>query len=456
MAATRLIALHSNKGWTVTKSLCARTDYAMNPEKTEKGKLVTAFGCDPMTVNEEFMLQKRQFEHFTGRKRRDNIIAYQIRQSFKPGEISPEKANRLGRETAMRFTKGQYSFIVATHTDKAHIHNHIVFNSVSIDGTKRFRDFWLSGLALQKVSDLVCLENGLSVITSAPFSERAKRTVYPQRATIRDIICQDIDTVLKKGPKDFQSFLEMMSQTGYTIKQTRHIALKGKTQKRFIRMSSLGNGYTEADIHDRLHGDSHKPQKTVDLLIDIQSKMQCRGPGYVRWATVYNLKQMSKTLLYLRDHGIDDLEQLKKLIAAKTNERDELLASIQKSEQRLSEIAALKTHIINYSKTRNTYEEYRKAGYSRKFFEEHREEITLHRAAKAAFDELNVKRIPKIKDLTDEYARILSKKKAVYTDYRKVKTVAQDLLTVEQNIITLYSAEKTNEQEVSKTEKQHG
>ncbi len=129
---------------------------------------------------------------------------------------------------------------------------------------------------------------------------------------------------------------------------------------------------------------------------------------------------------------------------------------LQHESYRLLSAEAKLLYIINYSKTRNTYEEYRKAGYSRKFFEEHREEITLHRAAKTAFDELNVKRIPKIKDLTDEYARILSKKKAVYADYRKVKTVAQDLLTVEQNIITLYSAEKTNEQEVSKTEKQHG
>ena len=167
MAATRLIPLHANKGRTVAQSLGDRTDYAKNPEKTEKGELVTAYACDPMTVDEEFLLQKREYAQFTGGTRRDGIIAYQIRQSFKPGEITPEEANRLGHETAMRFTKGRYSFIVATHTDRAHIHNHIVFNSVSIDGKKKFRNFWLSSFALQRVRDLVCLENGLSVITPA-------------------------------------------------------------------------------------------------------------------------------------------------------------------------------------------------------------------------------------------------------------------------------------------------
>ena len=149
MAATRLIALHVAKGRTVAQSLGERTDYAKNPEKTEKGELVTAYRCDPFTVDEEFMLQKRLYHQLMGRSRRDDVMAYQIRQSFKPGEITPEEANRLGHELAMRFTKGRYSFIVATHTDRAHIHNHIVFNSTAIDGTRKFRNFYFSGLALQ-------------------------------------------------------------------------------------------------------------------------------------------------------------------------------------------------------------------------------------------------------------------------------------------------------------------
>ena len=181
MAATRLIPMHISKGKTIARSLGDRTNYAKNPDKTEKGRLVTGYQCDPLTVDEEFLLSKRRYEQITGRRQQHEVIAYQIRQSFKPGEITPEEANRLGRELALRFTKGRYAFIVATHTDRAHIHNHIIYNSTSIDGSRKFKNFWLSSFALQKISDLICLENGLSVITPKPYRERTKRTEYPRR-----------------------------------------------------------------------------------------------------------------------------------------------------------------------------------------------------------------------------------------------------------------------------------
>ena len=463
MAATRLIPLHANKGRTVAQSLGDRTDYAKNPEKTEKGELVTAYACDPMTVDEEFLLQKREYAQFTGGTRRDGVIAYQIRQSFKPGEITPEEANRLGHELAMRFTKGKYSFIVATHTDRAHIHNHIVFNSVSIDGKKKFRNFWLSSFALQRVSDLVCLENGLSVITPAPYSEQKKRMEYEKRETIRDTICRDIDRTLSRKPKDFADFTRMMELAGYEVKKGKHLAVKGKGQQRFVRLSSLEEGYREADIRAFISGERQRQskdsvpgrhQKSVNLLIDIQSKMQEKGAGYARWATVYNLKQMSKTLLFLRDHKIDNLGQLQTLAAEKSTKRDELLSSIQASEKRLAEIAALKKHIINYSKTRSIYEEYRKAGYSKKFFEAQREEITLHKAAKQAFDELGVEKIPKMKELSEEYAEILTGKKAAYAEYRKIRDEAQELLISQRNVESLYGAE-TKEEQQRQEEKTH-
>ena len=464
MAATRLIALHANKGRTVAQSLGDRTDYAKNPEKTEKGELVTAYGCDPMTVDEEFLLQKRLYFQQTGKTQKSDVIAYQIRQSFKPGEITPEEANRLGHELAMRFTKGKFSFIVATHTDRAHIHNHIVFNSTAMDGSRKFKNFWFSGLALQHVSDLVCLENGLSVITPAPYSGREKRTAYPKRENIRSALCGDIDVALSKNPKDFEEFLRNMEQLGYEVKRGKNTAVKGRSQKRFIRLSSLDDGYREADIRAALSGEKkrdskstahEKPRRSVSLLVDIQSKMREKGAGYARWATVYNLKQMSKTLLFLRDHNIDSLDQLHALASERSAKRDELLSSIQEAEKRLAEIATLKKHIINYSKTRSTYEAYRKAGYSKKFFEAHREEITLHKAAKQAFDELGVRKIPRVKELSAEYAELLSGKKAVYAEYRKVKEEAQELLIAERNVNSLYEAEKKDEPELGKGEKQH-
>ena len=457
MAATRLIPMHVNKGKTLAQSLGDRTDYAKNPEKTDKGELVTGYQCDPMTVDEEFMLSKRQYEQITGRRQRHEVIAYQIRQSFKPGEITPEEANRLGQELTLRFTKGKYAFIVATHTDRAHVHNHIVFNSTSIDGTRKFKNFWLSSIALQRVSDLVCLENGLSVITPKPYRERAKRTDYPRRVKNRDVLCEDIDAVLQKKPESFEAFLQELRALDYEIKCGKHISVKGKNQARFIRLSSLEDGYTEADLRSHFLGQQeHKPRekrnyhtdvRPFNLVIDIQSKLQNKGAGYQRWASVYNLKQMSKTLLFLRDHKIESMEQLAQLVQQQTAKRDALLSSIQQSEKRLAEIGTLKKHIINYSKTRATYEEYRKAGYSKKFLEAHREEITIHKAAKAAFDELGVKKLPRVKDLSIEYAEVLAAKKQTYAEYRLAKSDAQELLIAQQNIASLYDAERKEEEQ---------
>lgn len=410
-----------------------------------------------MTVDEEFMLSKRQYEQITGRRQRHEVIAYQIRQSFKPGEITPEEANRLGQELALRFTKGKYAFIVATHTDRAHVHNHIVFNSTSIDGTRKFKNFWLSSIALQRVSDLVCLENGLSVITPKPYRERAKRTDYPRRVKYRDVLCEDIDAVLQKKPESFEAFLQELKALDYEIKCGKHISVKGKNQARFIRLSSLEEGYTEAELRAHFLGQQeHKPRekrnyhtdvRPFNLVIDIQSKLKSKGVGYQRWASVYNLKQMSKTLLFLRDHKIENMEQLNQLVQQQTAKRDALLSSIQQSEKRLAEIGTLKKHIINYSKTRATYEEYRKAGYSKKFLEAHREEITIHKAAKAAFDELGVRRLPRVKDLSIEYAEVLAAKKQTYAEYRLAKSDAQELLIAQQNIASLYDAERKEEEQ---------
>ena len=204
LAATRLIALHKNKGKSVAACLKSRTDYAQNPDKTQQGELVSSYECSPLTVDEEFMLSKRQYELMTGRRQKNDVIAYQIRQSFKPGEITAEEANKVGYELAMRFTKGKYAFIVATHTDREHIHNHIIYNSTALDSTRKFRDFLLSGLAVQRLSDLICLEHQLSVIEIKPYRERQKRTLYPPRESNRDprAFYENIEENIKRGSPD--------------------------------------------------------------------------------------------------------------------------------------------------------------------------------------------------------------------------------------------------------------
>ena len=224
------------------------------------------------------------------------MIAYQIRQSFKPGEITPEEANQVGYELAMRFTKGRHAFLVATHIDRAHIHNHIIFNSTTLDCTRKFRDFHLSGLAVQKVSDIVCLEHGLSIITPKPYRERQKRTEYPKRPVLRDTIRADIDAALQKQPGSFAELLEFLKEAGYEIKTGKKPSIRGKDQKRFIRFRSLGDAYSvealDAAITEKKFSRSHPQKKRASqqrhdkkfgLLIDIQAKVtEGKGAGYAR------------------------------------------------------------------------------------------------------------------------------------------------------------------------------
>ena len=461
MAATRLIALHINKGKTIAQCLRDRTDYAQNPAKTEKGELVTGYECDPMTADEEFLLAKRQYTHITGRRQQNDVIAYQIRQSFKPGEITPEEANRIGYELGMRFTKGKHAFLVATHTDRSHIHNHIIFNSTALNCRKKFRDFHNSGLALQKVSDILCVEHGLSIIEPKPYQERVKRTDYPKRPSFRDEIRQATDRALQAKPKDFEAFLRLLEQEGYTCKRGKHTALRGEGQTRYLRFRSLGEGYSEEEIravilgerehHARSKGKPVIAPKRLNLLVEIDARLQAKGIGYQRWATVYNLKQMAQTMIFLREHGITDVGQLQEKAAQAVKRFDQLDGNIKAAEKRLVEIAALKKHILNYAKTKDVYVEYRKSGYSKKFYESHREAITLHKAAKDAFNGLGVKKLPKVKDLTAEYAAVLSDKKAAYAQDRNARSEMQEYLKAQKNVeqflhLTRQEAEKTQEE----------
>lgn len=460
MAATRLIALHKNKGKTVAACLKSRTDYVQNPDKTEQGELVSCHECSPLTVDEEFMLTKRQYELATGRRQKSDIIAYQIRQSFCPGEITAEEANKVGYELAMRFTKGKHAFVVATHTDRQHIHNHVIFNSTALDGTRKFRDFFFSALAVQRLSDLICLEHQLSVIEIKPYRERQKRTLYPPKESNRDRLCGVIDNILSEKPKDYEDFLQRLEQQGYEVKRGKYTSVKGTRQKRFIRFRTLGAGYSEEALKAVISGEAEHhprqkrivPEQKFQMLVDIQAKLaEGKSMGYARWAKRYNLKEMSKTLIFLQEHKIGSIEEMQKRVDTATARYHELGDSIKAAEARMAEIAVLRTHIVNYARTRPVYDAYRKAGYSKRFLEAHREEITLHKAAKAAFDEPGLKKLPKAKDLSIEYAELLKKKKEAYPDYRKARDEMQELMKAQKNVEMFFAEEKnTAEKEQSR------
>ena len=457
MAATRLIALHVNKGKTVAQCLADRTDYSQNAEKTNDGEFISSYECDPKTADEEFLLSKRQYQHTTGRQQKNNIIAYQIRQSFKPGEVTPEEANQVGYETAMRWTKGKHAFIVATHIDKAHIHNHIIYNSTSLDASRKFNNFFLSGLAVQRLSDMVCLEHGLSIITPKPYRERQKRTIYPKKRTQRDELCDAIDIALSQKPKRFEDFIQSLADMGFEFKDGKQPAFKGKEQKRFIRLRSLGEGYSKEELQAVVSGKSLRKartapeQKQFHLLIDIQEKMaEGKTVGYEKWAKKYNRKEAARTVILLKEKGLDNYDDLVAYTENLSSRFSELSDSIKVAEKRMIEVQALQKHIKNYHDTRQIYVEYRKSGYSKKFFEEHRQEISLHQAAKKAFDELQVSKLPSRQSLYEEFHRLAVQKKKDYAEYRQVRKEREELLIAKQTVETILNIDKKKEQEQEK------
>ena len=454
-----MIPMRKNKGKSIGACLHNHTSYIQNPDKTEQGELVSSYQCSPLTVDEEFLLTKRLYEQTTGRSQKSDVIAYQVRQSFKPGEVTPEEANRIGYEFAERFLKGKHAFIVATHTDRAHIHNHIIYNSTALDGTRKFKNFWLSSFAVQRLSDLICLEHQLSTIEYKPYRERQKRIVYPPKESNRDRLCSVIDSILAEKPKDYEDFLQRLEQQGYEVKRGKHTAVKGARQKRFIRFRTLGAGYSEDEIKAVIAGEAERrphqkqppKEQPFHLLVDIQAKLsEGKGEGYARWAKRYNLKEMSKTLIFLQENKIGSIEEMQERVNAATARYHELGDSIKAAEQRMTEIAVLRAHIVNYAKTRSVYDAYRKAGYSKKFLEQHREQITLHKAAKVAFDEAGLKKLPKVKELNVEYAELLAKKKSAYPEYRKARDEIQELMKAQKNV-ELFFAEEKDPKEKSQT-----
>lgn len=464
MATTCLMPLHAGRKKSVGNSISSVIDYVENPDKTDEGRLITSWECNSRIADAEFLYTKQEYIRKTGRVRgADDVIAYHLRQSFLPGEITPEEANRLGRELASRFTKGNYAFIVCTHIDKEHVHNHIIWNSTSLDADCKFRNFWGSTKAIRRLSDTICIENGYSIVENP----RRRGLAYnkwlgdKRKPCHRELICADIDQALAQSPESFEKLLLMLADAGYQVKRGKVPSLHARNQKRFIRMDSLGEGYLPATLKAVIEGKQpHKPRKKItanrpldakvhaSLLVDIQAKLQeGKGTGYVRWAKSFNLKQAAQTLIYLQENKLLEYEDLKNRTLTVSNRYHELAGEIKSAEARMAQIKVLQQHIINYSKTRSTYVAYRKAGYSKRFKEEHEADIILHQSAKKYFDTLGIEKLPTVKSLQSEYAGLLSRKKTIYPEYRKLQSEMKELLTVKANVDRLLSMDVQLSQE---------
>ena len=446
--------MHKNRGKTLLSCLAARTDYAMDKDKTADGELVSSYECAPQTAAEEFALSKQIYFQKTGREQENDVIAYQFRQSFKPGEVTAEEANRIGYEFAERFLKGRHAFIVCTHINRHHIHNHVIWNSTTLDCSRKFRNFWNSTKAVRRLSDTICMEHGLSVIENPA----RKGMTYDKwlggnaKVSNREILRKAIDDILTQNPRDMDEFLRLLEEKGFIAKRGKHITLKHENFKKAVRLDSLGEGYTEEEIRAVLFGKRKHVQRKQSnrntLLIDIDSKLRMNKTT----AKIRNLKQMAQTINYLREHGLLDLAELQKKTADVTKKYHELSDKIKSAEARTKEIGEMKTQIIAYMRTREVYDDYRKSGYSWAYYAEHESDILLHKAAKKAFDEWNLRKLPTVKSLNAEYMDLVRQKKTLYAEYSAVRSEMRELLIHKSNVekilgIDENEAKKQTEQE---------
>ena len=446
--------MHLNEGKTLAQVLRDRMDYALNPDKTDELKLVSSYECEPQTIASEFLFTKRQYHTLNGRTQKNDVIAYQVRQSFRPGEITPEEANQIGYEFAKRFLKGRFAFIVCTHVDKAHIHNHIIWNSTALDGKRKYRDFFRSAYAVRKLSDQICAEHNLSVIEK-PLGRGKPYNIWlgeEPKLSHREQLRLAIDDALAKQPDSFEQLLSMLETAGCELKKRKNPSIRMGAEHRFARFDTLGPGYSADELRAIIAGTKPAPPrkkqrqkqpKQVNLLVDIQARMQQgKGPGYEHWAKGFNLKQMAQTVLYLQEHDLLSYEALVKHSNQVSDRFRELSEQIRTAEKRMAEISVLRSHIIHYAKTREIYVGYRKAGYSKKYLAEHEADILLHKAAKKYFNERGISKLPSVKSLNAEYAELLAKKKAAYAEYRKAKDEMKELLTVKANVDRILGIEK--------------
>jgi hypothetical protein len=453
MAATWLKPLHANKGKSIARTLGLRTGYAKNAEKTGGGALVAGYACDPRSADEEFLLSKSEYACITGRDQGGkNVLAYHTRISFKPGEIAPQEALDVGYETAMRWTKGAHAFVIGVHTDRKHVHCHIVYNSTALDCARKFKNFWNSSFALRRLSDRVCAEHGLSVIKNpkpSPGRDYGAWLGEGRPLSHKETARRKIDE-LAPSCATFEDLLAKLKADGYAVSANRkHASVRAPGWGKNLRLDTLGGEHTEAAIRARLggakavaggggavaakRGGAPGPGH-AGLLIDIQAKIrEGKGAGYQQWAKIFNLKRAAKTLIFLKDSGVDSYEDLKKRSSSASGDFAALAKRIKEIEERQKEIAELQRQIGAYGKTRDTYAKYKASKWSRDFYDAHAAGIMLHRAAKRYFDGLGLKKLPPISQLRQEYAALAAEKKKLYGGYHGLKDLSRELSVARHN-----------------------
>ena len=429
MAVTKIKPIKS----TLKKAL----DYIQNPDKTDGKMLVSSFGCSPETADIEFEFTIAQALN------RGNNLAHHLIQSFEPGEVDYQKAHEIGKQLADAVTKGKYEYVLTTHIDKGHVHNHIIFCSVNFVDYHKYNSNERSYYGIRNISDRLCRENGLSVVAPQKGGKGKSYAEYIAEKTgtsWKGKLKTAVDALIPQV-SSFEELLTRLQAAGYEIKPGKYVSCRAPGQERFTRLKTLGADYTEESIRERIEGrrtraaKAPKAERGVSLLIDIENSIKAaQSRGYEQWAKIHNLKQAAKTLNFLTEHQISQYEDLTAKIEEIQTESEKAGDALKEVEKRLADMAVLIKNVSTFQKTKPAYDTYRKARNKDRYRAAHEGTVILHEAAAKALKAAGISKLPNLATLQAEYEKLQEQKEALRADYGKLKKQVKEYDVIRQNI----------------------
>ena len=432
----------------IKSTLKAAIDYICNPEKTDGKLLVSSYGCAAETADIEFAWTRRHAID------KGTNLGRHLIQAFQPGEVMPEQAHEIGMELAREILGGRYEFVLTTHIDRDHVHNHLIFNAVSFADHKHYHSNKRSYHFIRRTSDRICKEHGLSIIVPGQdkgksyIEHQAERTGTSYKAKLRAAIDR-----LLPGCHDLEELLIRLQREGYELKRGKYISARAPGQERFTRLKTLGADYAEDALTARMAGrarPSRQPKQRggrVSLLIDIQNNIKAQqSAGYARWAKLENLKQAAKTMNFLTEHGIEQYAELESKVAEISAANDEAAAALKDVERRLGDMAVLIKNLTTYKQLRPVVLEYRKAKDKTAFRREHESQLILYEAAAKAIKDAGITRLPDLAALKAEYRELDKQKARLYEQYDEVKRELKEYGIIKQNVDSILRVTPGKEQ----------
>ena len=442
MAVTKIKPVKS----TLSKAL----DYIENPDKTDGKMLVSSFGCSYETADIEFEYTLSQA------LQKGNNLAFHLIQSFEPGEVDYQKAHEIGKQLADAVTKGQHEYVLTTHIDKGHVHNHIIFCAVNFVDHRKYNSNKRSYYGIRNMSDKLCRENGLSVVVPGKGSKGKSYAEYQAEKTgtsWKGKLKIAVDALIPQV-SSFEELLQRLQAAGYEIKPGKYVSCRAPGQERFTRLKTLGADYTEEAIRERIAGRRAKAakapreQRGVSLLIDIENSIKAaQSKGYEQWAKIHNLKQAAKTMNFLTEHKIEQYADLVSRIEEMAAESGQAADALKDAEKRLADMAVLIKNVSTYQKTKPVYDAYRKARNREKYRAGQEQAIILHEAAARSLKAAGIAKLPNLAALQSEYEALQAQKEALYADYGKLKKKVREYDIIKQNIDSILQADRQPERE---------